>query len=491
MSRLFAIALAFAFAFAPNSAFSNELGVDSTTLVWLRKVGSLAQKNQEWKAVSETFEGSLGELIDRSNSEGGEGGFVVVGRLNITPCKEVSPETWGNSEVEDVVGEIDPRRVFSQAKILEKGIFLTRVLGNEGVIEFKLDGFEPVVLTVQSDGNKCVNIGTVSMVPNQTPISVSGSVRFDTPGEPQTEDRLSSVYLRLHPVPTPSSTTENHGFSGDYYGNYGRSGKRFVPVKSDGSFHMKGMIPSVYLVQASGGMSAVKVFFLDLRSGKDVEGLSLVLKPNHPLDKTRNSVGMTFESIYAGVFISGWSAHEGSPQRAVKIGKDFLLGKHEVTEGQYETVMKTGVFSEDSKIAVSLSKEEAESFISKLNEMEKGRTYRLPTSHEWEYAATAGIHTTPFYYITEDFVQYMEVLENKSEGPQEVGSHDFNPFELHDMLGNVAEFTTNEHGSWVVKGGDWSTDKWKSRASITRSLEEAKRDLKDIGLRLVLEIESN
>ncbi len=148
------------------------------------------------------------------------------------------------------------------------------------------------------------------------------------------------------------------------------------------------------------------------------------------------------------------------PQHQVTITKGFYLGKHEVTQAQWESVMNTrpwlvGVFSQDpgrvNFPANRMRWHEVETFIRKLNEAEGTDIFRLPTEAEWEYACRAGT-TTPWSFGDDstriaDYVRYYEnsrtatvLVDGRvvygSPEAQETGGVFPNSWGLYDMHGS-------------------------------------------------------
>ena len=108
--------------------------------------------------------------------------------------------------------------------------------------------------------------------------------------------------------------------------------------------------------------------------------------------------GMEFVWVPAGEFRMGSTSSEADndeqPVTQVRISRAFDLGKYEVTQGQWEAVMGSNPssFKEcglDCPVE-SVSWEDVQEFIGRLNAMDGAGTYRLPTEAEWEYAARAG-----------------------------------------------------------------------------------------------------
>ena len=89
---------------------------------------------------------------------------------------------------------------------------------------------------------------------------------------------------------------------------------------------------------------------------------------------------------------------------SVTLPKAYYLGKYEVTQAEWKKVMGTNpsVFQGDKVTddpdrhpVDSVSWNDAQAFVKKLNELEKTTAYRLPTEAEWEYAARAGAEEAP------------------------------------------------------------------------------------------------
>lgn len=141
-------------------------------------------------------------------------------------------------------------------------------------------------------------------------------------------------------------------------------------------------------------------------------------------------------------------------EREVNIDKDYWMGMTEVTQAQYEAVMRENP-SKSSKEALHpvdcVSFNQAVAFCKKLSE-KTGKTVRLPTEAEWEYAARAGSDGVGKAKV----IDVVWCKENAEAKPHPVGTRTANAWGLHDMLGNANEWVQGE--KWVgYRGGCWRT----------------------------------
>jgi len=167
-------------------------------------------------------------------------------------------------------------------------------------------------------------------------------------------------------------------------------------------------------------------------------------------------------------------APEEGPQHEVTISKPFYLGVTEVTQAQYEAVMGTNPskFKGPANPVDSLTWDEAAEFCRRLSE-KTGKTVRLPTEAEWEYACRAGSKTRFSFGDSESALgDYAWWGSNSGGKTHPVGQKKPNAWGLYDMHGNVYEWCADWYGPYssealtdpqgtasggnrVVRGGAW------------------------------------
>ena len=142
-----------------------------------------------------------------------------------------------------------------------------------------------------------------------------------------------------------------------------------------------------------------------------------------------------------------WRWHTGQKHRV----DSFALGKDPVTNEQYRAYLRdsdaaappfidTPGFDNDRQPVVSVSWHDASAYCLWLSE-QLGRSYRLPTDVEWEYAARGGRESTRFPWG--DALDPQLACFGGAQAPAPVGSFPPNKFGLNDMIGNVWDWCSD------------------------------------------------
>ncbi len=176
----------------------------------------------------------------------------------------------------------------------------------------------------------------------------------------------------------------------------------------------------------------------------------------------KNSLGMQLTPIPAGSFHMGSHGqgehYDEFPIHPVTITKPFLMGATEVTNAQYEQFDpshkelrgKYGLSKGDDEAVIFVDYYKAEAFCKWLSKKE-GKTYRLPTEAEWEYACRAGSYWN--FWMDDGLHGVYHKNQQNVWGTDsticlQVGKTPPNPFGLYDMHGNVEEWCSDWYGPY-------------------------------------------
>ncbi len=247
-----------------------------------------------------------------------------------------------------------------------------------------------------------------------------------------------------------------------------------LSIQTYAGLTITGSVGTVYTVQ----------FTTDLAESNEWHAAGLVQLPRNPYLWVDTSAPSTSRRFYRavegqsnlvwippGTFTMGSPSNglerwdfEG-PQTVVTLTHGFFIGKYEVNQDEYQSVMSTNpsyFLGDLSRPVDQLTWYDATNYCGRLTEQERqagrlpnGWVYRLPTDAEWEYACRAG--TTTAFYLGQALRSGMANFIGSAEydaavgtitnatgvvlaGTVPVGSYAPNGWGLYDMIGNAWEW---------------------------------------------------
>ena len=285
---------------------------------------------------------------------------------------------------------------------------------------------------------------------------------------------------------------------------------------------------SMLLVAFAGNAQTGKDLDINDDGAVDLSDVSIlidyILNPPGFANQTFTANGVNFDmiAVEGGTFTMGATAEQGSdvdrdesPTHQVALSS-YMIGKTEVTQELWEAVMGKSLSQIASELGNStrgvgsnypmyyVSWDDCQEFITKLNAL-TGKTFRLPTEAEWEFAARGGNKSQGFTYSGSNTVDDVAwYFDTSSSTTQPVATKAPNELGIYDMSGNVYEWCNDWYSSSyytsesqtnptgpdsgsnrVWRGGSWLTNARYCRVSFRFSYDPTHRS-GHLGLRLAL-----
>ena len=224
----------------------------------------------------------------------------------------------------------------------------------------------------------------------------------------------------------------------------------------------------------------------------------------------KDGISIDMVRVEAGTFTMGATPEMKEPfdwekpTHQVTLTNDYYIGKYEVTQALWKAVMgnNPSIFKGDNLPVEQVSWDDCQEFIDKLNSI-TGKTFRLPTEAEWEYAARGGKKSRGYQYSgSNNLSDVAWYADNSGSKTHAIGSKQANELGIYDMTGNVWEWCQDWYGRYdgslqvnptgaasgsgrVNRGGGWYVTARDCRSSchVYNSPDDRYCSL---GLRLVL-----
>ena len=215
--------------------------------------------------------------------------------------------------------------------------------------------------------------------------------------------------------------------------------------------------------------------------------------------------------VAGGSFTMGCTFEQGSdcasdekPSHEVQL-TGFAIAKYEVTQALWKQVMGNNPsrFKGDDLPVENVTWDDVQVFLQRLN-AQTGKSYRLPTEAEWEYAARGGQQSRQTQFAGGFELETVAWCTANSENTTHaVGTKQPNELGLYDMSGNVWEWCSDYYGQYtsdkqtnptgakkgtarIVRGGCYAAIGRQCRVSGRKSLYQGGKDFMT-GFRLAMD----
>ncbi len=280
-------------------------------------------------------------------------------------------------------------------------------------------------------------------------------------------------------------------------------------------------VSNPYTIDRNDGDYVIEAYASSQKSGKPAvqSNVESIFVPAKCQVFTVNGVSFSMVPVDGGPFTMGATNEQTTdayddelPAHDVDL-QPFAIGTTEVTQALWEAVMgsnPSGFAGDAQRPVENVSWNDCQTFIARLNQL-TGKTFRLPTEAEWEYAARGGIASW-FYlyaggYIVDNVAWYSGNACEVGSASEDYGTHAVatkvpNELGIYDMSGNVWEWCQDWKGSYtdeaqsspagpysgvgrVARGGSWDKAARQCRVSNRNNYSPMTRD-NSLGFRLAL-----
>ena len=249
------------------------------------------------------------------------------------------------------------------------------------------------------------------------------------------------------------------------------------------------------------GVEGKRTYILDLEgsnlvstpvlvSSRNAKSMSSTPSGSVLVIPVKKGISIEMVKIEAGSFDMGATPEMEKPHKdelpvhRVTLTNDYYLGKYEVTQTLWKAVMgKNPSRYKGANLPVGqVSWNDCQKFILKLNQL-TGKSFRLPTEAEWEFAARGGNKSKGYQYSGSNSLDDVAWYKNNSgDAIHAVGTKQPNELGIYDMSGNVWEWCQDVEGAYgsfpqtnpagsvngvfrIQRGGCWNWDSWFCRIS--------------------------